>query len=53
LTDGIYEQRGLPAKPETAYMDQSCGVVVKCEGKFVAGLVGVTAFDHDSKVIKK
>lgn len=53
----IFEHRALPAKPGVAYMDQQAGlrtgVIVHCEGGYVAGLVGATAYDPQGKVIKK
>lgn len=53
----IYEGRGLPAKPGVAFMDQvggiRVGVVAHCEGGYVSGLVGCTAFAPNGKVIRK
>lgn len=53
----IYEQRGLPAKPGVAFMDQCqglrAGVIVTCEGGSVAGLTGAVAYDREGKVLEK
>ncbi len=54
----IFEHRALPAKPGVNYMDQHAGLrgvgfAAYCEGGYVSGLVGATAFDPAGKVIKK
>jgi len=53
----VYENRGLPAKPGVNYSDQvggiRYGIMANCEGGYLAGLVGLTAFDPNGKVIKK
>lgn len=52
-----FEHRALPAKPGVTFMDQQAGlrtgVIAYCEGGYVAGLVGATAYDPAGKVIKK
>ncbi len=54
----IFEHRALPAKPGVSFMDaqaglRGVGVVAQCEGGYLSGLVGATAFDPSGKVIKK
>lgn len=54
----IYEGRALSAKPGMAMMDQTAGirgvgVAMHCEGGYVSGLVGCTAYDPSGKVIRK
>jgi predicted dehydrogenase len=53
----IYEGRALSSKPGVAAMDHAggirVGVVAHCEGGYVSGLTGCTAFDPGGKVIQK
>jgi predicted dehydrogenase len=53
----IFEHRALPAKPGVTFMDQHgglrTGVIAQCEGGYLAGLVGATAYSPDGKVIEK
>lgn len=53
----VFENRGLPAKPDVSYMDQTggirVGIVAHCEGGYVSGLTGLAAYDPTGKVIQK
>jgi predicted dehydrogenase len=53
----FYESRSLPAKRGVSFMDQQAGIrtgiVVQCEGGYLSGIVGATAYDPSGKVIKK
>jgi len=53
----LFEHRALPAKPGVSYLDQHgglrTGVVAHCEGGYLSGLIGATAYDPSGKVIRK
>lgn len=53
----LFEHRALPARPGVNFMDQHgglrTGVVAHCEGGYVSGLVGATAYDRSGKAIRK
>lgn len=53
----LYENRALPAQPGVNYMDQvggiRYGIVANCEGGYLSGLTGLTAYDPKGKVIQK
>jgi len=53
----IFESRALPDKPGSTVLDQvkglRVGVVAHCEGGYVSGLVGWSAYDPAGKLIKK
>jgi len=52
----FFEHRALPARPGVNFMDQyggiRMGIIAECEGGYVSGLVGATAFDLSHKRVK-